>query len=173
MDQEKSAIEKAWDRDTTSRMQPGGDLFRPKSQDSVMFVVLGVARPKGSTRAFMRPGMKFPIVTSDNKSVKGWEQSVRAAIQQHCEGVFFNGPLRVRITFDLPRPKSMPKRISHHVKKPDVDKLARGSLDAMKGALWNDDSQVVELHVKKRYGLMQPQAFIEVQAVSTNSAEWL
>ena len=129
---------------------------------TVAFTVYGVARPKGSTRAFMRPGMKFPIVTSDNKSVKGCEESVRAAIQQHAAGQYFIGPVVVRIAFDLPRPKTLPKKVAHHVKKPDIDKLARGSMDAMKGVLWNDDSQVIELHVTKRYGLLQPQAAIEV-----------
>jgi Holliday junction resolvase RusA-like endonuclease len=133
--------------------------------EKVSFTVYGVARPKGSTRAFMRPGMKFPIVTSDNKSVKGWEESVRAALQQHAAGVFFQGPLVVRIAFNLPKPKSMAKRIAAHIKKPDIDKLARGSLDAMKGVLWNDDAQVTELHVKKSYALDQPSAYIEVEPV--------
>jgi Holliday junction resolvase RusA-like endonuclease len=131
--------------------------------DVVKFTVYGIARPKGSTRAFMRPGMKFPIVTSDNKSVKGWEESVRAALQQHAAGVFFDGPVIVRIAFDLPKPKSLAKKSVQHVKKPDLDKLARGSLDAMKGVLWTDDSQVIELHVKKRYALMQPCAYVEVE----------
>lgn len=133
---------------------------------TISFTVLGVARPKGSTRAFMRPGMKFPIVTSDNKSVKGWEQSVRAAIQQHASGVFFEGPVSVSITFHLPRPKSLAKRIEEHTKKPDVDKLARGSLDAMKGVLWNDDSQVTELVARKRYADDQPRADISVTTVN-------
>lgn len=128
----------------------------------VAFNVYGVARPKGSTRAFMRPGMKFPIVTSDNKSVKGWEESVRAAIQQHAAGIFFHGPVTVSIAFNLPKPKSMSKKVTEHTKKPDVDKLARGSLDAMKGVLWNDDSQVVSLYVTKQYAAGQPNAFIEV-----------
>lgn len=131
--------------------------------EKVAFTVYGIARPKGSTRAFMRPGMKFPIVTSDNKSVKGWEESVRAALQQHAGGAFFEGPVIVRIAFQLPRPKSLKKLVTTHVKKPDLDKLARGSLDAMKGVLWTDDSQVIELHVKKQYALMQPQAYIEVE----------
>lgn len=133
--------------------------------EKVAFTVYGIARPKGSTRAFMRPGMKFPIVTSDNKSVKGWEESVRAALQQHAAGVFFQGPLMVRIAFSLPRPKSMGRKWPAHTKKPDLDKLARGSLDAMKGVLWNDDSQVIELHVKKSYALDQPSAYIEVEPV--------
>jgi Holliday junction resolvase RusA-like endonuclease len=132
---------------------------------TVAFTVYGVPRPKGSTKAFMRPGMKFPIVTSDNKSVKGWEESVRAAMQQHVAGIFFEGPVIVRITFELPRPATLPKRTRHHVKKPDIDKLARGSLDAMKGTLWRDDSQVIELHVRKLYATTQPNARIEVEPV--------
>lgn len=129
---------------------------------ALTFTVVGVARPKGSTKAFMRPGMKFPIVTSDNKSVKGWEQSVRAAIQHHAPGVFFRGPVVVAITFELPRPQSLPKKVTAHLKKPDLDKLARGSLDAMKGVLWNDDSQVVSLHVRKTYADGQPQAHFAI-----------
>lgn len=129
---------------------------------TVAFTVYGVARPKGSTRAFMRPGMKFPIVTSDNKSVKGWEESVRAAIQQHAAGQFFAGPLAVSIAFHLPKPKSLGKKVAAHTKKPDLDKLARGSLDAMKGVLWNDDSQVINLCVTKQYATGQPHAYIEV-----------
>lgn len=134
----------------------------------VTFTVYGIARPKGSTRAFMRPGMKFPIVTSDNKSVRGWEDSVRAALQQHAAGVFFAGAVYVTITFLLPRPKSTPGKVQHHTKKPDLDKLARGSLDAMKGVLWRDDSQVVDLHVLKHYAADQPCARVEVGAVD----EW-
>jgi len=131
--------------------------------DAVRFTVYGIARPKGSTRAFMPKGARFPIVTSDNKSVRGWEESVRAAIQQHCADTFFHGPVAVRIVFELPRPKTLPKRVTAHVKKPDLDKLARGSLDAMKGVLWNDDAQVVELQVSKRYAPVQPQARVEVE----------
>ena len=134
---------------------------------NLVFTVYGIARPKGSTRAFMRPGMKFPIITSANKSVKGWEESIRAALQQHAAGVFFTGPLNVYITFALPRPKSLPKALTAHVKKPDVDKLARGSLDAMKGVLWDDDSQIDILLVKKVYCADQPHAVISVTGDGT------
>lgn len=134
--------------------------------DCVSFTVYGIARPKGSTRAFMRPGMKFPIVTSANKSIKGWEDSVRSALQQHAAGVFFHGAVKVSIDFYLPRPKSMSKRVTEHTKKPDADKLARGSLDAMKGVLWNDDSQVTELHVRKLYAHDQPKADISIEATA-------
>lgn len=38
-------------------------------------------------------------------------------------------------------------------KAPDLDKLCRSTLDALKaGHLLEDDAQVVELHTSKRYG---------------------
>lgn len=128
------------------------------------FVVLGVARPKGSTKAFMPKGARFPVVTSDNQHLKGWEASVRFAIQQHAGGVFFAGAVSVRIAFELPKPKRLSRRAMHHVTKPDLDKLARGALDAMKGVIWADDSQVVDLHVVKGYAAGQPLARIEIRS---------
>jgi len=131
----------------------------------IEFTVLGIAQPKGSTRAFMRPGMKFPVVTSANKSVKGWEDSVRHALQQHASGVFFDGPVAVSLSFYLPRPQSLPRKIKHHTKRPDADKLARSTIDAMTGVLWKDDAQVVNLFVRKSYAEDQPSAVIRVEEV--------
>lgn len=141
----------------------GASLPSVKSR-RIAFTVLGVAMPKGSTRAFMPKGAKFPVVVHDNKpSLKGWENSIRAAIQQYAGGTFFDGPVLVRIAFYLPRPKSLSRKVVWHTKKPDLDKLARGSLDAMKGVLWGDDSQVVQLQVTKHYAADQPQAVIEIE----------
>jgi Holliday junction resolvase RusA-like endonuclease len=61
-------------------------------------------------------------------------------------------PLCVRLDFILARPASLPKRCAWPVKKPDSDKLARGVLDALTGAVFADDSQVVQLVVAKQYG---------------------
>ena len=36
-------------------------------------------------------------------------------------------------------------------KKPDLDNVAKGYLDAMNGIVYKDDVQVVSLHVTKRY----------------------
>jgi crossover junction endodeoxyribonuclease RusA len=61
------------------------------------------------------------------------------------------GGVRVMLDFALQRPKSLPKRTSQHLKKPDIDKLARAVLDALTGILYRDDSEVVRLDVTKRY----------------------
>jgi Holliday junction resolvase RusA-like endonuclease len=66
----------------------------------------------------------------------------------------------------MPRPQSLPKRVTAHVKKPDVDKLSRCLLDSLKGVVWTDDSQVIVLSARKYYadaGSM-PRAEIVVEA---------
>jgi Holliday junction resolvase RusA-like endonuclease len=37
-------------------------------------------------------------------------------------------------------------------KRPDLDNLLKGFLDSGNGILWVDDSQIVDLYIKKRYG---------------------
>ena len=39
-------------------------------------------------------------------------------------------------------------------KKPDIDNIAKTFLDGMNGAIFKDDTQVVDLHVKKVYSLV-------------------
>lgn len=70
-----------------------------------------------------------------------------------------NGPLLVEISFFLPVPKStsgirrnqMLNGILHHITKPDIDNLAKFSLDCLNKLVFHDDSQVQELRLKKLY----------------------
>lgn len=135
--------------------------------NSVRFEVLGVAEPKGSTRAFIPKGWTRPVITSANKNLRKWEDDIRAALQQQVAGIFFDGPVVVQVDFHLPRPASMSKKVMFHVKRPDADKLGRAVLDALTKTLWKDDSQVVEMRVAKHYTDGQPRAVIEVSACSS------
>ncbi len=118
----------------------------------IEFEVFGVPIPKGSTKAFMRPGMKFPIVTADNDKTKPWAQMVKLVAQQMRPKEIWDGPVALQIRFQMPRPKSLPKtRFSFHLKKPDLDKLLRNIKDALKGVLYLDDAQVVATDVVKLY----------------------
>jgi Holliday junction resolvase RusA-like endonuclease len=59
-------------------------------------------------------------------------------------------PVSVRITFLMPRPKTV-KRHTPTV-PPDIDKLCRAVLDALTDVgVWVDDSQVVDLGATKIY----------------------
>jgi crossover junction endodeoxyribonuclease RusA len=131
---------------------------------SVSFQVIGKAEPKGSTRAFVPKGWTRPIITSANPKAKGWQQLVSEQAQTVAQDGLFMGPVLLAVTFHLPRPQSLPKRLVHHTKKPDLDKLVRNTKDALKGVLYGDDAQVVEVRARKVYAAIAaaPRAHITV-----------
>ena len=118
---------------------------------SVTFRVVGIAQPKGSTRAFVPKGWTRPIITTDNPKSKGWQQLVAEQAQSVASDGMFLGPVMLSVVFHLPRPQSLPRSVRHHVKKPDVSKLARSLEDALTGVLYRDDAQIVRLNVAKLY----------------------
>jgi len=69
-------------------------------------------------------------------------------------------PIAVHLTFVFAPPKSYTKKKLKAIqdgalmyqKKPDLDNLAKGILDALNQTVYKDDSQIVELNVKKQYG---------------------
>jgi Holliday junction resolvase RusA-like endonuclease len=128
-----------------------GRLMLTSERRSLTFRVVGTAIPKGSLKPFLPKGWHYPIVRHDNPKTTGWHQLVRAEAQRLAPDVLFAGPIAVAMVFRLPRPASLPKRRQHHTNKPDLDKLARGVLDALTGVLYADDKAVVDLHVKKLY----------------------
>lgn len=119
----------------------------------ITFTVLGTAAPKGSAKAFYRPGMKVPIVTHDSKRTKPWQESVVSAAADALAGTApLAGPVMVRIVFFMPRPKSAAKRITRPATRPDVDKLLRCCLDGLtRAGAYGDDGQVVETHARKEF----------------------
>jgi Holliday junction resolvase RusA-like endonuclease len=136
----------------------------------IQFTAYGIPAPKGSTKAFFRPGMKFPVVTEDNKHTRPWEAIVKdAALQEMMRKslTMSTGPLHLHVDFHMPRPKSLPKRVSHHTKKPDLDKLLRAVKDALTGIVWHDDAQVVHVVASKDYagGSEMPRVNVRVESV--------
>ena len=134
------------------------------------FTVHGVAQHKGSMRAYVPRGMKFPIVTDSNRNARSWAQLVaegaNRVLNERDNVLLEQGPVRVEIIFYLPRPKKYAKKPdAAHVTAPDVDKLSRGVLDALTSVAYVDDSQVVELLAYKRYAAIGeiPRARITVE----------
>ncbi|MDI9559696.1 MAG: RusA family crossover junction endodeoxyribonuclease, partial [Pseudomonadota bacterium] len=54
--------------------------------------------------------------------------------------------------FIFARPKTLPKKVVDHTKKPDLDNLLKALKDAMTGIVWHDDAQIVSLSARKDYG---------------------
>jgi len=140
------------------------------------FTVLGVAAPKGSTKAFYVAKLGRAVTTADNRRSAPWQESVVAAAQVALDGALpLDGPVGLALSFYLPRPKSAPKRITEPAKLPDLDKLVRALGDALTAAgVWHDDAQVVRVLARKAFagGIHDPEgasgvprAHITVEAV--------
>ena len=114
------------------------------------FHVPGVPAPQGSKNAYRR-GNKVVLVES-SKKVKPWRAAVaQAATIAYLRTEPIDGPVAVEIDFHLPRPKSLPKRVIWMVKKPDLDKLIRSTLDALSGIAYIDDNRVTRIVADKHY----------------------
>lgn len=60
-------------------------------------------------------------------------------------------PTSVEMICFIPRPKSVSKKVLIPITKPDLDNAAKAVLDALNGVAWEDDNQVSDLRVMKRY----------------------
>lgn len=71
------------------------------------------------------------------------------------------GPISLDITFYFKIPASvsgikrrqMLNQVIHHTKRPDADNCAYLVTNAMKGIMYVDDSQIIDLNIHKRYAL--------------------
>lgn len=119
------------------------------SIECVEIVVCGEPGPQGSKRHVGRG-----IMIESSTKVAPWRADV---VREACRVMHgmppLTGPLRCEMAFTLPKPKSAPKRRQTWPdRKPDIDKLARSTGDALTTAgVWGDDAQVVELSCAKRY----------------------
>jgi Holliday junction resolvase RusA-like endonuclease len=132
----------------------------------IRFRVFGLPQTKGSTKAFMRPGMRYPVVTNDNVKNAGWAATVKGeaqrAVREGGAGLPWAGAVGLALTFWLKKPQRHPKRRSvPAIKKPDLDKLVRSVKDALTGTMYLDDSQVTWLTARKVYG-EQPGVLIQL-----------
>ena len=82
-------------------------------------------------------------------------------IAQSYDGECLAGALFVDITAFFPIPKSYTKTQKNAIekgnlaptKKPDADNIGKIVLDALNGVAYEDDKQVVDLRVKKKYAV--------------------
>lgn len=116
---------------------------------TVTFRVYGIAKPKGSSKAFVIKGTNRAVVTSTTKGLKEWESLIRQEAQRHVS-TLMTGEVTLTVSFCLPRPKSLRGSVAH-TKRPDLDKLIRGATDALTGVVWKDDAQATLITARKSY----------------------
>lgn len=115
----------------------------------ITFTISGVAIPKARPRA-TKIGNRAVMYTP--AKTKQFENYVKLVAAQHAPEELLITALEVRLDFLFHRPKSLPKKIRYHTKKPDVDNLAKSVLDALEGIIYVNDAQVISLQVTKDYG---------------------
>jgi len=110
----------------------------------------GNPRPQGSKKAFARG--KSIVLVEANKELPAWREHMTRMLQlkQLEEPQPFVSAVNVALTFWLPRPKSVKR--AYATGTYDIDKLTRAVLDSItKAGVWRDDSDVVDLTVRKTY----------------------
>ena len=128
--------------------------------------VMGTPAPQGSKRH-----VGNGVMIESSKKVKPWRQDVKyAALESNDDGTGcpISGPVNIRVTFYLPRPKSHygTGRNSGQIRttapskpagKPDIDKLLRSTLDALTEAgVFVDDAQITDVLMGKRFADTRP-----------------
>lgn len=126
------------------------------------FDIIGLAAPQGSKKHVGHGRM-----VESSAKVGPWREAVRAstilAMAEKKQPMITSGPVQVRLTFRMPRPKGHFRTGTRfeelrddapywHAQTPDADKLARSTLDGLvAGGLLHDDRQVAHLDVRKTW----------------------
>ena len=123
----------------------------------IHFQVEGDPKGKGRPR-FSRVG-SFTKVYTDKQTLS--YEAMIATFAKQAMGVndLLETPVSVFLYVRLSVPQSYTKKrreaclsgAEKPCKKPDIDNIAKTYLDAMNGVIFVDDTQVVDLHVKKLY----------------------
>lgn len=130
------------------------------------------SRPRGRVVSPKSGGKPF-VQFYEEKPAQLWQEQVAVQaraqipkIQVHGDGDFTlpaRGRVLMAIRFNLDKPKSYSKSVVHHIKKPDVDNLAKAVMDGLvKGRIIEDDNLVTDLTVYKRYSDLEHPLGVEI-----------
>lgn len=107
-------------------------------------IVIGEIGPQGSKsfRGMSKSGKA--ILSESSKKVKPWREAVKWAARAALRGMI-TGAVEVDMIFTLRKPKTAPKRRkTYPATRPDLDKCARSTCDALTQAgVIEDDSRIV------------------------------
>lgn len=125
---------------------------------TIEFFIPGEPRGKQRPRVAVR-GQYAHAYTPEQTTV--YENLVKMMFLQQCSGQHLEGAIKAEIVAYFPIPKSVSKKKRvqmlsgeiRHTKKPDGDNIAKIVLDSLNGIAYEDDSQVCDQHVIKRYGM--------------------
>lgn len=132
----------------------------------ILFTVPGQPVGQGRPR-FARRG-KY-VATYDPKKSRNYKSLVTMCCQRAYSGKPIDCPTEVHISayFEVPKSYSKKRReeclIGHEfpTKKPDIDNIIKGILDAMNGVAYADDKNIICIQAMKWYAKV-PKVEVEV-----------
>lgn len=117
-------------------------------------------KPQGKGRAKYSARGSFVRAYTPAKT-RTYEQHIKECAQNAlgCPTNEFMGEVRMIVVsyFEPPKTASKKKKalmigkLIPYLKKPDLDNIAKSVCDALNGVLYEDDSQIVSLHISKSY----------------------
>lgn len=117
----------------------------------VIFTIKGEPKGKGRPRFTKNGHVYTPEETKKYENIVAWAY-------KSAKGEKYKSPVRVTIKAYFKPPKKSKKVVEDMLnskilptKKPDVDNIAKIILDGLNGIAWEDDTQVVDVMVAKRY----------------------
>lgn len=132
-----------------------------------MVIVTGKIKGKARPRFNTKTGRAFTT-----KDTMIYENLVKRCYQEQC-GKVLNGAIRARIEVYYKIPRSYTKKriqairdgLEMPLKKPDSDNIAKIVLDSLNKLAFDDDAQVVELTVIKRWTEEQERIEFELEEI--------
>ncbi len=127
---------------------------------AICFTIPGKPQGKARARTFYNPKTKGMSSMTPEKTVL-YENLISTCYLQEAGDERFsdNAYLKVRIQafYEIPKSSTKTKKAAMAAgeilpdKKPDIDNIAKAVLDALNEVAYRDDTQVVELQMRKKY----------------------
>jgi Holliday junction resolvase RusA-like endonuclease len=124
----------------------------------IEFTVYGEPVAQGRPRFSTAGGF---VKTYDPAKSGDYKKFVKLAAMEFAPANLLEGPIKMKLIVFRTMPgylSKSPKKAAAAeageilpTSKPDVDNYLKGVKDALKGVIWKDDSQVVEVYALKRY----------------------
>lgn len=132
------------------------------------FIVEGNPRGQGRPKATIRG--RHAGVYEDSKDRLYKENLAAQVVTQRPEFIPAGVPVELEVSCYMSRPqahygaKGLKPRYedARPLGTPDVDNIAKACMDALKGIVWHDDSQIVRVTMEKHYTLTRPHMVVEV-----------
>lgn len=133
----------------------------------IKFVIPGQPVGQGRPRVVHRGRY---VHAFDPPKSRYYKRTARLILMEVYQGKPLAGPVRVTVRAFFKIPKSYTKKKKKAclsgqekpTKKPDIDNIIKGVMDACNGYAYLDDKQVVEVQMSKQYAA-EPKVVVEIE----------